>query len=214
VPAEAEATATLRKGPKRKIAQPVEAPSRSARRTRRQRSPKPAVARRSLWSWLPLALLGAVLVAVLVVDLTWLGGLDHPSGHRASTSTEDRQQLLSQAKSKVAKVASYDYRHIDQDAKDAEAGTTGDFTATYAKSIETVIKPLAAQVKAIVACSVQTAAISSVSGDGKQAVVLIYAQLSTQNSTTNGQSRLDIATIQATMNKRGGDWYISKLDRE
>jgi len=156
----------------------------------------------------------AVVVAVIALDLTWLGGLRHPGGHQQSTSAADRQFLLSQAKAKVAKVASYDYRHIDQDAKDAAAGTTGAFTATYDKSIQTVVKPLAEQVKAIVACSIQTAGISSVSADGRQAVVLIYAQLSTQNSTTNGQSRLDIATIQATMNKQGSGWYISKLDRE
>ncbi len=111
-------------------------------------------------------------------------------------------------------MASYDYRKIDADAKAAEAGMIEPFKSTYDKSIQTIIKPLAAQVKAIVTCTVQTAAISSVSGDGKQAVVLIYAQLSTQNSTTNGQPRLDIATIQVTMNKQSGNWLISKLARE
>jgi hypothetical protein len=198
--AAAEEEPKSRPVPKRKITAPSES--------------EPVRTRQPLRAWLPIAILAVALVAVVVVDLTWLGGLKHPGGHQSTSSAADRQKLLAQAKTKVAKVASYDYRHIDADAKAAEAGTTGDFTATYDKSIQTVIKPLAAQVEAIVSCSIQTAGITSVSGDGKQAVVLVYAQLATQNSTTNGQSRLDIATIQATMTKRGSDWYISKLDRE
>jgi Mce-associated membrane protein len=190
-----------RPAPKRKVST-----STTPRRVTKSRPP--------LGTWLPLAILGVFLVAILAVNLTWLGGLSHPSGHQTSTSTADREKLLSQAKTKVALVASYDYRKIDADAKAAEAGMIEPFKSTYDKSIQTTIKPLAAQVKAIVTCTVQTAAISSVSGDGKQAVVLIYAQLSTQNSTTNGQPRLDIATIQVTMNKQSGNWLISNLARE
>jgi Mce-associated membrane protein len=165
-------------------------------------------------TWLPLAILAAVLIAVLAVNLTWLGGLSHPGGHQTSTTAADREKLMSQAQTKVALVASYDYRKIDADATAAEAGMIEPFKSTYAKSIQSTIKPLAAQVKAIVTCSVEKAAVSSVSSDGKQAVVLIYAQLSTENSTTNGQPRLDIATIQVTMNKQGGNWFISNLARE
>jgi hypothetical protein len=195
-------------GPKRSIstASTAEAGRRAKPRTDRQRPP--------IGTWLPAAILAVVLVALVVLDLSWLGGLQHPGGHQASTTSADREKLLSQAKTKVALVSSYNYQHIDADAKAAEAGMVEPFKGTYDKSIQTVIKPLAAQVKAIVTCSIQTAGITSVSGDGKQAVVLIYAQLSTENSTTNGQPRLDIATIQVTMNKQGSNWMISQLARE
>jgi hypothetical protein len=199
--AQADRPAGTRPTPKRKVsAEPA------PHRAKRERPP--------IGTWLPLAVLGVVLIAILAVNLTWLGGLSHPGGHQTTTTTADREKLLSQAKTKVALVSSYDYRKIDADAKAAEAGMIELFKSTYDKSIQTVIKPLAAQVKAVVTCTIQTAAVSSVSGDGKQAVVLIYAQLSTQNSTTNGQSRLDIATIQLTMNKQGSNWMISQLARE
>ena len=190
-------------GPKRSVStEPV------AKKSRRART-RPPIA-----TWLPSAILAIVLVAVVVLDLTYLGGLKHPGGHQSSTTTADRERLLSQAKTKVALVSSYNYEHIDADAKAAEAGMIEPFKGTYDKSIQTVIKPLAAQVKAVVTCSIQTAGITSISGDGKQAVVLIYAQLSTENSTTAGQPRLDIATIQVTMNRQGSNWMISQLARE
>ena len=190
-------------GPKRSIS------TESAAKTKRAARQRPPIG-----TWLPAAILAVVLVAVLAADLSWLGGLKHPGGHQSSTTSADREMLLSQAKTKVALVSSYNYQHIDADAKAAEAGMIEPFKGTYDKSIQTVIKPLAAQVKAVVTCSIQTAGITSISGDGKQAVVLIYAQLSTENSTTSGQPRLDIATIQVTMNKQGSNWMISQLARE
>jgi Mce-associated membrane protein len=196
-------------GPKRRI-EPESPPVKVKwERVKKQRGDRPPVR-----TWLPAAMLAVVLVAIVVLDLSWLGGLSHPGGHQMTTSAADREKLLSQATTRVALVSSYNYQHIDADAKAAEAGMIEPFKSTYDKSIQTVIKPLAAQVKAVVSCTVQTAAISSVSGDGQQAVVLIYAQLSTQNSTTAGQSRLDIATIQVTMTKQHGNWMISQLARE
>jgi len=45
-------------------------------------------------------------------------------------------------------------------------------------------------------------------------VVLLFVQLSTQNKLTQGQPRLDVASIEATMTRRGGEWYISQLTTE
>jgi Mce-associated membrane protein len=165
--------------------------------------------------WWPVALVAVVAIALVGVDV-WKGGANPyrwfvtPSASNA----QDREQLLAQTKTKVASIIAYDYRSIDAGAAKAEAGLLDPFKSQYAKTIATVVKPQAVQVKAIVTATIENVGIVSISGNGKQAVLLVYAQQGVQNSTTGTTPRLDIATIQVTMTKVGGNWLISQVVRE
>jgi Mce-associated membrane protein len=150
---------------------------------------------------------GALVVALVVVD-----GMLYPSWRNQPGKAERREQLLASVNSSVAKVLSYDYRHIDQDATAAAANLTGKFKDDYTKSMATTVKHDAPGVKAIVTGEVGSSGISSVSADGNQAVVLVLGQQTVSN-TALSTPRLDSVSLRVTMTRVGGKWLIAKLDQ-
>ncbi len=188
--------------------------SRTAESARRRPSPVPRTraavreqSRPALLAWLPAVIAAALVVALVVVDLLlYASWRDQPS------KAERREQLLASVNSSVAKVLSYDYRHLDQDANAAAAGLTGTFKDDYTKSMATTVKKDAPGVKAIVTGEVGSSGIASVSGDGKQAVVLILGQQTVSNTSLKSP-RLDSVSLRVTATLVHGKWLIAKLDQ-
>ncbi|HSY15689.1 MAG TPA: hypothetical protein VK816_06860 [Jatrophihabitantaceae bacterium] len=151
-------------------------------------------------------LVGAcVLVAGLVVAVV-LAALSFHS----TSPAKAREQLLAQVQERLIPAITYDYRHLQDDAKAAEAGLTGTFATNYAQSMQTVIIPQAPKLKAIVTADVSSVGLQSMSSDGKQAVVLVFAQQNTSN-TANPTPRPDFATLDVTANYVRGQWLISQI---
>lgn len=164
-----------------------------------------------------LVVLGAaVAAALLVLDLAvlshrvlgaktlWLVGTASPS------SSEVRDQLMSTVKSDVATVISYDYRHLDQDEKAASALTTGQYQRDYVTTMDRLIKPQAPTQKAVVAGQVGKAGLMSMTANGQQAQVLVYAQQTVTNVSLS-QPRQDVVSLIVTLDKVDGHWLISAM---
>jgi Mce-associated membrane protein len=160
-----------------------------------------------LLRWLPAVVAAALVVALVVVDLSI-----YPSWHSQPSKAERRERLLASVNSAVAKVLSYDYRHIDQDATAAAANLTGKFRDDYTKSMATTVKRDAPGVKAVVTGEVGSSGIASVSADGNQAVVLVLGQQTVSN-TSLSTPRLDSVSLRVTLARVGGKWLIAKLDQ-
>lgn len=157
--------------------------------------------------WWPVAVIAAIILILAGTDAYLFA-----SRPAARASAAGRDRLLSQAKAQVAAVSSYDYRNLPKSEQAAEAGLIEPFKSAYVKSFTSIVMPAAPQIKAIASCQIQNAALTSLSGNGKQAVVLIFAQLAVQNTTTTTSTpRLDVATVTATMDKVKGNWFISNL---
>lgn len=149
---------------------------------------------------------GVVVIALAAVDvLVW-----HPWQHK-QTVAEQRERLAASVSAAVPKVVSYDYRHIDQDAAAAEAYLAEPFKDEYHKAIETTVKASAAKQKAVVTGEIGSFGITSVTGDGNQATVLVLGQ-QTITSTLHPQGEHDPISLRVTVSLVHGKWLISKLD--
>ena len=149
----------------------------------------------------------AVLVVALAAATTslTLGWL------RAQARADALARVPSLAKTDAAKILSYDYRHIQADADAATGVITGAYRDQYRQSMDQLIIPQAQQVHAVVRAEVVNAGVSSVSADGDQAVVLVYANQTVTNTRVSG-SRVDQVRVRLTMVRVGDGWRVSKVD--
>ncbi|MHA3704323.1 hypothetical protein ACXR2U_19290 [Jatrophihabitans sp. YIM 134969] len=151
-------------------------------------------------------LLVAALVAVGVVFLVRTLTAD-PAVDPAQT-----ERALASAKSDVALLTSYGYQTIDADAAKAAAVITGGFKDQYLKAIDTVVKPQLPSSQTVAVGQVDTAGLVSAAPNGRQVVVLVYAQQSVTNKAQT-TPRIDALQIRVTMDLVGGTWLVSALEQ-
>lgn len=167
-----------------------------------------AVLRRRLdrLRWIPAVVTGvaAVVLAVLLVVMS------HGVWWAKPSSSAVRDEVLAAAKTCLAKTNSYDYRKLDEAEAAGLACATGKFRDSYKQSMESVVKKLAPERKAVQEVQINKAGVESVSKDGTQWVVLIYGQQKVTNTTTQ-QPRFDLLSARVTMDEVGGKWLISAL---
>jgi Mce-associated membrane protein len=162
--------------------------------------------RRADWRrWLPAGIAAALVVALAVVDVVLL-----QSWRNQPDKAERREQLVASVNTAVARVLSYDYRHLAADQSAAAAQLTGTFKAQYVTSMNTTIKPGAPAAKAVVIGQVGESSITSVSGDGKQAVLLVLGQQTVAN-TQQKTPRYDMVNLRVTAQLVHGKWLVSDL---
>lgn len=169
-------------------------------------TPTPGSAPRPRRGWWLVATAAVVVVALAVV--TTLLMVDW---RRAQARANAVAEVPSLAKTYAAKILSYDYRHIRADAAAASGVTTGDYRGQYRQSMDQLIIPQATQVHAVVQAEVIDAGVTSVSDDGHQAVVLVYANQTVTNTRIKG-SRVDQVRVRLTMVRAGHGWRVSKVD--
>jgi Mce-associated membrane protein len=151
------------------------------------------------------------VLAVLAVALAGLAttlGLDY---HRARVRAATEAAVLAPAKTAAARLLSYDYRHIDQDAAQASAVLTGVFKGQYEAVMRQQIVPQAPKQRAVVQAEVLAAGVTTVSPDGAQAVVLVFANQTVSN-TSSPQPRVDQVRVRLTLDRVDGVWLVSKVD--
>ncbi|MGH8961191.1 MAG: hypothetical protein ACRDWT_08280 [Jatrophihabitantaceae bacterium] len=162
-------------------------------------------------SWLPSAVLAAVLVLVLVLGVAASHGVWWAT--KSVNVATQRGQVLAAAKSCMATMNTYDYRKLDQAEAKGLACTTGKFTAQYKTAIDKLVRPQATKLKFTQAATVNNAGIESVSSDGKQWVVLIFGQLSTTNSADGTSTpKLSIFSARVTMQPVSGHWLVASYE--
>ncbi|HEY3713543.1 MAG TPA: hypothetical protein VGL39_03370 [Jatrophihabitantaceae bacterium] len=155
--------------------------------------------------WIPAAVAVALVVALAIVDgLLWQDWRNQPG------KSERRERLVASVNVAVAKVLSYDYRHLDADEAAASGYLTGKFKDQYVASMNTTIKPGAPDAHAVVIGEVGSSAVTSVSGDGKQAVLLVLGQQTVTN-TTQKQPRYDVVSLRVTAQLVHGKWLVADL---
>jgi Mce-associated membrane protein len=148
-----------------------------------------------------------VVALMLASALTWVLTANHRSNSHAA-----QDKVLAAAKSGAGLLLSYNYQHIDADKATTLPHLTGKFATDYATSMDTVIKPQAPKVKAVVEGQVDSAGIESVSPNGKQVVVVVFGQQKVSNTGLT-QPRTDIARLRVTLDLVGDTWKISNLSQ-
>jgi hypothetical protein len=146
----------------------------------------------------------AILLIVISHGVWWA----KPGQPSASQVNGIRDQVLAAAKSCVVSLNQYSYTDLDGYEKKALACTTGAFTAKLKSSIDQVVKPTAPALKAKQTAQVNRGALESISADGKQWTVLVFAQLSVVNANYP-KGRTDPLGAYVRMEKVRGKWLIS-----
>jgi Mce-associated membrane protein len=145
------------------------------------------------------ALLGAALAAVAAVRVSHRHALDSA-----------RDDALAAATTSVAKVLSYDYRHLGRDFQRAEAQLTPRFRRQYGKATANGVEPLAAKYRATSTAVVPEGGAGAVSVSTDRVVVLVFVDQTVTNSQLSAP-RLDRSRMNVTMVHQGGRWLIDAL---
>jgi Mce-associated membrane protein len=149
------------------------------------------------------------LVAVLVtVVLVLAAGLLAVRARGEDRVERARTEALAAAEAHAVDLLSYDYRHLDRDFARAEKDLTGSFAGDYAKTTQTVVRPTAEQVKAVVQADV--AASSVVRADPNRVVVLVFVNQTTTSTRLDGP-KVDLNRVRLTLDRVGGEWLVSRV---
>jgi Mce-associated membrane protein len=169
-----------------------------------ERAPESAARARVNRLWFGAAVLLAIAVALGILSTGWLG-----SYRDAQAREQAWQQALPAAKENVARLFSYDYRHIQADRNSVAGLLTGQFRTDYLSSMDKLVIPQAPAKKFVLVSTTQSAGVSSVSPDGHQAVVIVF--LNQAISNTDVKARTDLVRLRVTMTEVGGRWLISEV---
>jgi Mce-associated membrane protein len=152
----------------------------------------------------PLLLVAGLVVAILLVT----AGLLTVRARGADGVEQARTQATAAAEATAVDLLSYDYRHLDRDFARARSGLTGGFADDYATTTQTVVRPTATEVNAVVKADV--AASSVVRADRNRVVVLLFVNQTT-TSTRLDAPKVDLNRVRLTMDRVHGRWLVSKV---
>lgn len=154
--------------------------------------------------------IAAIVAAVLVVGLAVADVTLFQEWRNRPGTAQQRERLVASVNQSVARILSYDYRHLDADETAAASHLTGTFRNQYVASMNTTIKKNAPPAKAVVVGEVGTSAITSVSGDGTQAVLLVLGQQTVTNAAQK-TPRYDMVNLRVTAQLVHGTWLVADL---
>jgi Mce-associated membrane protein len=149
------------------------------------------------------------VLATLAVLAGAAGVATYVGADRAAETTATEKAALAAASSSAEVVLSYDYRSMDRTIAAARKHSTGDFLDEYDDTSK-VLKAQAPKVKAIVRADVVAASV--VRSERDRAVILLFVNQATQNTTISGGSRVDQNRVRMTMVRAGSHWLVSGVD--
>lgn len=150
-----------------------------------------------------LLVAGAVVVVlVLTAAVLTLRARGEDRTERART------EAVAAAESRAVDLLSYDHRHLDRDFTRARRGLTGRFAADYRRTTESVVRPTAEQVKAVVTAEVVSSSV--VRAAQNRVVVLLFVNQTTTSTRVEGP-QVDLNRVRMTLLRVGGDWRISAV---
>jgi Mce-associated membrane protein len=165
---------------------------------------------RDLRSMRWLASHGRVLLVGLLI-LALAGGLGYTTlklRHQDAVSRA-RSSSLAAAQTYAVYMASYDYRHLDQDFGKVKQHSTASFQATFERSSSALVT-LLKKFNATATANIVGAGL--VSADTNRAVVIVFL---TQKVTNTAQKTAPPETqsrLRITMVRQHGQWLIDKVD--
>ncbi len=119
-----------------------------------------------------------------------------------------RASALAAAKTYAVELATYDYRHLDQDFGLVLANSTPSFRQSFSqssKSLESVLTKYDATAKANV---VAAGMVSATTG---RAVALLFINQTVTNTTQKGQPTSDESRLEITLLRPHGKWLINQV---
>jgi Mce-associated membrane protein len=161
----------------------------------------PPKTRGTIPAWLLAAM--AILVAVLLAAAGYL--VTQPSDDTIASSTSEAQGAAERA---ATTILAYDYRHLDDDQKAADAL----MTPAYQKKYDALFSQIAAnapEVKAIVTVDVVASGIVRSGADRVQVLVFVNRPTLRADKTDPTVFRDQVVM---TMEKSGGDWLVDDMD--
>jgi Mce-associated membrane protein len=148
------------------------------------------------------------VLAALAVVLAVAAGTLFFQDRQAAAATAAGDDARAAARTAAETLFSYDYRTIDDNITAGKKVVTGPLAADY-DATSKIVKPTAADTRAIVKATVSDAAVVSATSD--RVVVLVYLNQATQNKNVQG-TRMDMNRVRLTMVQAGGDWKISRAE--
>jgi Mce-associated membrane protein len=119
-----------------------------------------------------------------------------------------RTEAVAAAESRAVDLLSYDYRHLDRDFGRAEKGLTGQFAQDYAHTTDSVVRPTAEEVHAVVKAEVVSSSV--VRAAQNKVVVLLFVNQTTTSTRVQGP-QVDLNRVRMTLTRVGDDWKISAV---
>ena len=150
-----------------------------------------------------------LLVAGVVVLALVLSAAAMMAKARGEDRTEKaRTAAVAAAESRAVDLLSYDYRHLDRDFDRAQKGLTGQFAQDYAHTTESVVRPTAEEVHAVVKAEVVSSSV--VRAAQNKVVVLLFINQTTTSTRVEGP-QVDLTRVRMTLTRVDGDWKISAV---
>jgi Mce-associated membrane protein len=160
----------------------------------------------AIGKWLRSNVLSSILATALVVAVVLLV-LSQLSLGNANSISSERASAMAAAKSYAVDLASYNYKHLNQDFGKVLSESTPTFKQSFGQSSKALDSVLA-RYNASATASVVAAGIVSVTSS--RAVVLVYLNQTVQNKAQKGKpttgNRLEIALLRS-----GGRWLIDQV---
>jgi Mce-associated membrane protein len=148
-------------------------------------------------------------LAALVASLAVLGVLVGVSLRDTAGQQAAKRAAVSQARTSVEQMLSYNYRTIDGQAARIETLLTGPFKSEFTSAMDTQIKPLAVKNQTVVQAKVSDVGVMSASPSTVRVLVFVnQAKVGADQKTP----AVDQNRVIATMSKVGDRWLVSKVD--
>jgi Mce-associated membrane protein len=149
-----------------------------------------------------------VVAALVTLVLALTAGLLALRARGEDHVEQARTAALAAAEAHAVDLLSYDYRHLDRDFARAHKVLTGSFADDYAHTTESVVRPTAEDVKAVVTADV--AASSVVRASQNRVVVLLFVNQTTTSTRLEGP-KVDLNRVQMRLDRVDGEWLVSKV---
>ena len=167
---------------------------------------------------------GALAALVVIsASATWyLAGRPEPADIRPAVSAQGKytpgslpsepgSAAVRTAVKQVTQVLSYDYRTLKEDLRAATSAMTPEFTRTYRDTFTKVVKPMAAENKAVTRTLVMGAGLVRLADDDTSATCLVFVDQLLVRST--GQPRTKIGRERVIVELRWSNdrWLIDDI---
>lgn len=150
----------------------------------------------------------SIVVGMIVVVM--VGGLAQTTIllHHRDAVDSARASALAASKKYAVELASYDYRHLDQDFGLVLADSTPSFRQSFTQS-SNALKSVLTKYDATATATVVAAGM--VSASTRLAVALLFINQTVTNTTQKGAPTSDESRLEITMLRSHGKWLINQV---
>ncbi len=159
------------------------------------------------WRWVKTKGRMAAIVIVVGGLLAGLIVTDLKLRHQEALGSA-RTSALAAANTYSVELASYDYRHLDQDFGAVRQHSTPAFQASFGQS-SSALESVLVKYHATASASVISAGV--VSASTSRVVALVFLEQTVTNSTQKSGSQKDQSRVEMTLTRSHGHWLIDQV---